>query len=155
MDLEKLEKDLLNLGVRVDLPKKKEKKIKEIKSNRVKFIEWLESEIGILMERKTLDLKINVGSKGGKVKEVRSWSDLINGERQLRFKISNYSVFLSKEYAKINKLFLLDEYKDFNDVMRILNYFRNEYKLMDDKDVSFYRRVKDKDSKKWKVVVVK
>ena len=155
MDLEKLEKDLLNLGVRVDLPKKKEKKIKEVKSNRVKFIEWLESEIGILMERKTLDLKINVGSKGGKVKEVRSWSDIINGERQLRFKVGNYSVFLSKEYAKINKLFLLDEYKDFNDVMRILNYFRNEYKLMDDKDVSFYRRVKDKDSKKWKVVVVK
>ncbi len=155
MDLEKLEKDLLNLGVRVDLAKKKEKKIKVVRSNRVKFIEWLESEIEILMERKSLDLKINVGSKGGKVKEVRSWSDLINGERQLRFKVSNYSVFLSKEYAKINKLFLLDEDKDFNDVMKILNYFRNEYKLMDDKDVSFYRRVKDKNSKKWKVLVLK
>tara|TARA_B110000967_G_C18379153_1_gene314330 strand:- start:25 stop:492 length:468 start_codon:yes stop_codon:yes gene_type:complete len=155
MDLEKIERDLLSFGVRVDVPKKKEKKIKEVKSNRVKFIEWLESEIGILMDRKTLDLKINVGSKGGKVKEVRSWSDLSNGERQLRFKVSNYSVFLSKEYAKINKLFLLDEDKDFNDVMKTLNYFRNEYKLMDDKDVNFYRRVKDKDTKKWKVVLLK
>ena len=103
MDLEKLERDLLSIGVRVDVPKKREKKIKNIKSNREKFIEWLESEIGILMERKTLDLKINVGSKGGRVKEVRSWSDIINGERQLRFKVSNYSVFLSKEYAKVNK----------------------------------------------------
>ncbi|OUU03402.1 MAG: hypothetical protein CBB92_01535 [Flammeovirgaceae bacterium TMED32] len=155
MDLEKLERDLLSIGVRVDVPKKREKKIKNIKSNREKFIEWLESEIGILMERKTLDLKINVGSKGGRVKEVRSWSDIINGERQLRFKVSNYSVFLSKEYAKVNKFVLLDEDKDFNDVMKTLNYFRNEYKLMDDNDVSFYRRVKDKDTKKWKVEVLK
>ena len=155
MDLEKIERDLLSFGVRVDVPKKKEKKITNIKSNREKFIEWLESEIGILMERKTLDLKINIGSKGGRVKEVRSWSDIINGERQLRFKVSNYSIFLSKEYAKLNKLFLFDVDKDFNDVMKTLNYFKNEYKLMDDKDVNFYRRVKDKDTKKWKVIVLK
>ena len=145
----------MSIGIKVDVHKKREKKIKNIKSNREKFIEWLESEIGILMERKTLDLKINVGSKGGRVKEVRSWSDIINGERQLRFKVSNYSVFLSKEYAKVNKFVWLDEEKDFNEVMKTLNYCRNEYKLMDDNDVSFYRRVKDKDTKKWKVEVLK
>ena len=36
MDLEKLEKDLLNLGVRVGIPKKNEKKIKVIKSSKTR-----------------------------------------------------------------------------------------------------------------------
>jgi hypothetical protein len=133
----------------------KKEKITKNESNREKFINYMNGEISKLEERKSLVLEYRDGKKG-KVKEVRGWSDVKEGGmRHLRFKVSNYTIYLTKEFAKLKHDVRIGEDVDYNGVISYMKDVRDEYENVKDEDVSFYRRVKDKDSKKWKVVVVK
>ena len=75
--------------------------------------------------------------------------------RHLRLKVSNYTIYLTKEFAKLKYDVRIGEDVDYNGVIGYMKDVKETYENMKDEDVIFYRRVKDKDTKKWKVVVMK
>lgn len=154
MSIDDLIKKIESLGGSIGGEIKKVK-ITKNESNREKFLHYMNGEIEKLEDRKSLVLECKNGKKG-KVKEVRGWSDVKEGGmRHLRLKVSNYTIYLTKEFAKLKYDVRIGGDVDYNGVIKVMNEVKESYENKRDEDVIFYRRVKDKDTKKWKVVVLK
>ena len=141
--------DLLNF---VDLV---ENKIKNPVNKSVKdsVINYIERELNeILNNHPESDLKLKL-TKGGKIKEVRCWGDIVLGERRFRLMCKNEKVYTSKEFAKKNENF---KFKNTSKqcVIDTLVNIKEVFEKMENDDIELWYVKKDKINKTKNIISI-